>query len=196
MKNSINTKGIILVVAMIFVAAFSRMIPHLPNFTAVGAMALFGSAYFSRKYLAVIAPIAALWISDLVINNTIYSEFNEGFVWFQSFQLYTFLPIILISLIGIVLFKKVSLSKIFAGSIASSAIFFLIANFGAWVSPFALFPKTAAGLFETYVVGLPFLRNDLIGTLFFSAVMFGAYYFITKMYPSLSLKNNKTAVLA
>ena len=196
MKNSINTKGIILVVAMILVASFSRIIPHFPNFTAVGAMALFGSAYFSRKHLAIIAPLAALWLSDLVINNTIYAEYNEGFVWFQSYQLYTFLPILLITIFGIVLFKKVNLQRIFAGSITSSIVFFLISNFGTWASPFALFPKTMAGLIETYIFGLPFLRNDLIGTLFFSAVMFGSYHFITKMYPGLSLRKTNAALLA
>lgn len=196
MSNSTNYKGILLVLAMIFIAAFSRLIPHLPNFTAVGAMALFGSAYFSKKYLAILAPIAALWISDLAINNIVYAEFHESFVWFQSYQLYTFLPIVLITILGFVLFKKVSPAKVLTGSIASSLIFFAISNFGTWLSPFSLFTKDAAGLVNTYIAGLPFLRNDFVATVLFSTVLFSAYYIITQKFPTLSLNKKSTAVLS
>jgi len=33
--------------------------------------------------------------------------------------------------------------------------------------------KTAAGLLQTYIDGLPFLRTSLIGTILFSGVFFG-----------------------
>jgi hypothetical protein len=196
MKNTTNHKGILLVIAMIFIAAFSRLIPHLPNFTAVGAMALFGSAYFSKKYLAILAPIIALWISDLAINNIVYAEYNEGFVWFQSYQLYTFLPIILITILGFVLFKKVSPAKVLTGSIASSLIFFAVSNFGTWLSPFSLFTKDATGLLNTYVAGLPFLRNDFVATVLFSTVLFSSYYLLTKTFPKLSLNKKAYAILS
>ncbi len=196
MKNTKNIKGIILIIAMILMAAFSRLIPHLPNFTAVGAMALFGSAYFNKRYLALISPILAMWLSDLVINNVVYAAYNESFVWFQSFQIYTFLPLLLITVMGFFLFKKVSTSKVIAGSIVSAVIFFVVSNFGTWLSPYAVFPHNFAGLVETYVAGIPFLGNNLMGTLFFSTIMFGAYYFITKSYPTLVLENKETAVLS
>ena len=72
---------------MIFAVAMSRMLPHPPNFTPVGAMALFGAAYFSRKYLAFLIPLLAMWMSDLLLNNLVYAkmypEFYQGFhlVW-------------------------------------------------------------------------------------------------------------------
>lgn len=196
MKTNKNIKGIFLIVAMILIAAFSRLIPHLPNFTAIGAMTLFGSAYFNKKYLALFAPLVAMWLSDLVINNVVYAAYNESFVWFQSFQIYTFLSLLLITVMGFFLFKKVSTSKVIAGSIVSAVIFFVVSNFGAWLSPYAMFPHNIAGLIETYIAGIPFLGNNLMGTLFFSTIMFGSYYFITKSYPSLSLKNKKTAILS
>ncbi len=61
------------VILLILIASFSRIIPHMPNFTPIGAMALFGGAYFKNKYHAFIIPILSLWISDLVINNFILS---------------------------------------------------------------------------------------------------------------------------
>ncbi|SVB25226.1 uncharacterized protein METZ01_LOCUS178080, partial [marine metagenome] len=65
---------------LLILAAFSRLIPHPPNFTALGAMALFGGAYVSSRTLAIILPLGALWVSDLILNNLVYTEFYQGFV--------------------------------------------------------------------------------------------------------------------
>ena len=55
MKNlNLSYLGII---ALILLASFSRIIPHAPNFTPIGAIALFGGAYFNNKHLAFIIPI-------------------------------------------------------------------------------------------------------------------------------------------
>ncbi|MEN0058829.1 MAG: DUF6580 family putative transport protein, partial [Bdellovibrio sp.] len=54
-------------IMMVLVAAFSRLIPHPWNFTAVGAMALFGGAYFSTKWQSLVLPLAALILSDMVL---------------------------------------------------------------------------------------------------------------------------------
>src|SRR5437870_3489528 len=74
-RNEIrNTKEIgmlrprlIVLIAMILAAAFSRLIPHPPNIASVTAVALFGGAYFSDKRLAFLVPLAALFLSDLVL---------------------------------------------------------------------------------------------------------------------------------
>jgi hypothetical protein len=39
--------------AMILLAAFSRIIPHMPNFSPLGAIGLFGAAYFAKKMASV-----------------------------------------------------------------------------------------------------------------------------------------------
>ena len=71
--NKINLKytGII---ALILFASFSRIIPHMPNFTPIGAMALFGGAYLKNKSHAFLIPVLSLWISDLVINNFVFCK--------------------------------------------------------------------------------------------------------------------------
>lgn len=195
MKSLQNKKGILLILVMILIAAFSRLIPHPSNFTAVGAMTLFGSAYYGKKYLAFLAPLVAMWLSDLVINNVIYAEYYDSFIWFQSFQLYTFLSIALITILGFVLFKKVSVKNIAIGSLLAPTLFFIVTNFGSWMSPMVLFPKTFDGLIQTYAAGIPFYRNNIMGTIVFSTVMFGVYYLINQKFPKLSLKDNKTVVL-
>ena len=70
MSNKINLRTGVLIL-FVLIAAFSRLIPHPPNFTPIGGMALFGAAYFSKRYLGFLVPLAAMWLSDLVYNNLI-----------------------------------------------------------------------------------------------------------------------------
>ncbi|NNK90138.1 MAG: hypothetical protein HKO89_05970, partial [Saprospiraceae bacterium] len=79
-----------LVVSLIIIAAIYRLLPHPPNATPVGAMALMGGLYIGRKHLAFILPIVALFLSDLVINNTISRPFlteQTGFVIFSDYMI-------------------------------------------------------------------------------------------------------------
>ena len=46
-----------LVLGLILIVAFSRLIPHYPNFTPLCAIALFGAKYFNNKYLAYVLPL-------------------------------------------------------------------------------------------------------------------------------------------
>ncbi|MFN3920557.1 MAG: DUF6580 family putative transport protein, partial [Methylohalobius sp.] len=57
----------LVLVGMILVAAASRLIPHPPNFTPIGAMALFGGACFADRHAAFAVPLAGMWLSDLMI---------------------------------------------------------------------------------------------------------------------------------
>ena len=58
-KQKIEIRFGVLSLLVLF-AAFSRLIPHPPNFAPIGAMALFGAAYFSKKYIALILPVLAM----------------------------------------------------------------------------------------------------------------------------------------
>ena len=66
---------------MMLAAAFSRILPHPWNFTPLGAMALFGAAYYSNRILAFVMPLLALWLGDLVMYNTVYSSFHNHKLW-------------------------------------------------------------------------------------------------------------------
>ena len=97
--NKLNL-NLLSILALIFLAAFSRIIPHMPNFTPVGAIALFGGAYFTNKYHAFLVPIFSLWISDLIINNFLFS-FYSGFTFFYPGFEWQYSSFLLIKLIGI-----------------------------------------------------------------------------------------------
>lgn len=161
---------------MIVMAALSRLLPHPDNVTPVGAMALFGGAYFSRKYLAFLVPLLAMWLSDLVLNNIIYArlypDYYDGFVWMGNLWVYA--SFILIGLVGMSLLKKVTMRNVVGTSLIGSVIFFLITNFGAWmVDP--LYPKTTGGLLAAYGAGIPFFRNTLLGDLVYCGILFGGF---------------------
>ena len=58
---------IVFVISLIAFGALMRLLPHWPNFTPIAAMALFGGAQLGKKHLAFIIPLAALFLSDLVL---------------------------------------------------------------------------------------------------------------------------------
>ncbi len=146
-----------LAIALTALAALSRLLPHPDNFTPISAMALFGAAYFSQQIRMLSVPFLALFLSDLVLNNVIYRQYC------------------LVMLLGWTLLRqKVTPARLLFASLSASAIFFLVTNFSTWLDS-GMYPHTPAGLTACFVAGLPFLKNTILGDLFFSGVMFGAY---------------------
>lgn len=182
--------GILFLISIITAVIFFRTIPHAPNFTPVGGVTLLGAAYFGRKYLAVIVPILAMWLSDLLLNNTVYAAYSEGFQWFASYQIFTFAAIAFTAIFGIKWFNKVSNMKIFGGAVVASLLFFIVTNFGTWMAG-TLYAKTIAGLITCYVAAIPFLLNTLASNLVFGFALFYLYTFTTEKTPILRI--NSTA---
>ncbi|MEM9836894.1 MAG: DUF6580 family putative transport protein [Bacteroidota bacterium] len=162
----------------IFVAAASRLVPHPPNFTPLGAMALFGTVTLASRWLAILLPFIALYISDLVINNVLYAEYHESFTW--GFSTSTYLGFL--AVIGLGLFalrgKGFNASRIAGVTIVGTVVFYLITNFFSWyVDPFNMYADNAAGLLASYTAAIPFFLNSLMGDCFFTFVLFGGYAF-------------------
>jgi len=177
--SDIKNNNFYLVLGLILIAAFSRLIPHYPNFTPLCSIALFGAKYFSNRYLAYILPIFALWLSDTIINNFVLHEYFEGFTLFYSGFFWQYGSFILITLIGRLSLKNISVSKLLGVSISSSLIFFVISNFGVWISS-SFYPNTISGLISCYVTAIPFYYGTLVGSIFYSFFLFGSFEFISK----------------
>ena len=179
----------ILPIVIIAVAAISRLLPHPDNVTPVGAIALFGGAYFSRKYLLLIVPFAALFLSDLVLNNTIlrmYFPKNEGIVFFANYMIWGYVAFFVTILIGVFFLKKVKFSNVILATLGSSLLFFLITNLGSFITS-PLYPKSLTGLLSCYTAGIPFFRSTILGNLFYVGVMFGSYEWFKNYYRSRQL---------
>src|SRR5215470_13244534 len=54
-------------VTMTLAAATTRLLPHPPNVTPIAAMALFGGAHFASPLTALAVPLAAMFLSDLLL---------------------------------------------------------------------------------------------------------------------------------
>lgn len=153
----INFIGLFSVIAA---AVLLRLVPHVPNVAPIGAMALFGGAQLPKKH-ALTLPIGAMLVSDIFLG------FHNTMVWvYASF--------ILTVLIGMLLRSRVSAGNVILASLASSVLFYLITNFGVWLFG-SMYPKTLSGLMQSYIMGLPFFRNTLLGDLFYNGVFFGGY---------------------
>ena len=172
MKN----KKVLFTLLLIGLAASSRLLPHPPNFTAIGAMAIFGGAVFSSSKMKYLLTFGALIISDLVLNNTIYSSgsfsfYYSGMIWvYGSFGLLIFLGSRI---------SQVSTKSVIGSSVLGAFLFFLLTNFGYWYSGI-LYPKTFAGLITCYEAAIPFFGNTLVSTILFSSILFGSLFFAEK----------------
>ena len=173
---------------IILLAAFTRIMPHPPNFSPMAAIGLFGAAHFAKKWQAFFIPLIGIWISDLVINNYVYSISSSNFVWFYSGFYWQYISYILIIFAGLFIFNRgISLTKMFGGMISSSGIFFLVSNFGVWAGG-TMYPKNFGGLITCYAAGVPFIHNTIISDVLFTTVLFGTYYLLQIEYSSLKIK--------
>lgn len=173
--------------AIIIAAAFSRIIPHMPNFSPLGAIGIFGAAHFSKKWQALFIPLAATWLSDLFINNIIYAKYYPTFTLFAQGFYWQYAAYILIVIAGFFIMKKVNPKTVLFGALASSAIFFLVSNFGCW--PGSTYPQNFTGLMQCYTAGLPFIQGTILGDLFYCGVLFGGFALIQKQVPMLRTAN-------
>lgn len=172
---------------LILLAALSRLLPHPSNFAPVSGMALFGAAYYGKRYWAFVIPIASMWLSDLILNNVVYAEYFDHFVWFYSGSVFTYGAFILIVLLGMVVLKRVGLVNLMLSALGASVIFFIVSNFGVWFSG-TMYPKNMNGLLACYTAGLPFFKNTILGDLVYTGALFGAFEFGMKRFPVLRLQ--------
>lgn len=189
MKNSFALSTIILSAVLL------RLIPHMPNFAPVGAMALFGGTYLRRKY-AVGIIFSVLFVSDYLL--LYIHPFSSQLVTFShlypisslshSTTIYVYGSFLLTVTIGMWLKKHQSIENIVLASLISSLVFFLITNFGVWAS--GMYSRSFTGLCESYFMGLPFFRGTVFGDLFYTGLFFGGYEVVMQIkYKKLNSKN-------
>ncbi|HEY7007070.1 MAG TPA: DUF6580 family putative transport protein [Sphingomicrobium sp.] len=155
----------------IVAAAALRLVPHPPNFSPIDAMALFSGAYLGKRWVAFVAPLAALLLSDLVLG------FYHGMATVYA-------TVALIVVVGWWLSAHRMPLRIGAAALASSVIFFVITNFGMWLFS-GFYPLTAVGLEACYVAAIPFFQNTVAGDLFYSALLFGGFAIAEHFVPRL-----------
>src|ERR1700730_14606932 len=170
-ENRIHPRAAFLT-GIVLAAAALRIIPHPMNFAPIGALALFGGAYFSSKRTAVAVPLFSLVAGDI-------------FTGFHPLIPYVYASFLVSVAIGFWLRRKKSALRIGGATVAGAIQFFLITNFALWASSIGSYPKNAGGLAACYIAGLPLFWNTLAGDAFYVTLLFGGMALAEKRVPSL-----------
>ena len=173
MIAKILTPRFILISVAVLLAALSRLVPHLPNFTPIAAIALMGGAFYSDKRMAFVIPFLAMILSDLFLgfHNTIWS---------------VYLSFVFIVLIGYTLRNNLKVHSVIIASLSSSVLFFILTNFAVWFGS-TFYTQDISGLIFCYESAIPYFANTVMGDVFYTTVLFGAYYLAHLQFPKLQL---------
>lgn len=173
-----HNNTIIAAILLMMICALARLIPHMPNFTPVESLTIFGAAYLSKKHWAFIISVIVLYLSDFIINNTIARSFfpdEQGIVWFSSYMWYNFLAMALIVMVSSRIVSKVNIKNVGVSILLASVIFFIITNFGAWANEKSIYSSDFNGLMASFMAGIPFFRNSLLSNIIFTTAIFGTF---------------------
>ena len=151
-----------LMAGLAFAAAATRLLPHPPNFTAVGAIALFSGAYFARRIWGFVVPLGAMLVSDAVL----------GFSSDLPVVYATFVAIVGLGLL--LRERKTQVAPVAAAAVGASTLFYLTTNFAVWAMS-GMYPTTPVGLLACYFAAIPFFGPTLAGDLFYTAVLFAGF---------------------
>jgi hypothetical protein len=173
---------------MVFAVALARLLPHPPNFTPVGAVALFGGAQFRSKWAAFLLPLAALFVSDSALQILAPLCWLGGWLaqgtGFYRGMWVVYGAVALVTAVGLLLRRRRSAVAVAGGVLAGSTLFFLVTNF-AWWAGYDLYPHTAEGLLLSYTAALPFFHWTLLGDACYATVLFGGLALAERRYPAL-----------
>lgn len=166
-------------VFLIISGVILRLIPHLPNFTPIGAMGLFCGAKLNKKAFLII--LATMAISDYLL--LYINPFSEKFIDFttlypptafiHSTTIFVYGSLLLNILIGKIFMTYTPINRLIGMPFLASVQFFLITNFGVWVT--GMYNSGVEGLLQSYIMALPFFKYTILGDFFYTAIFFGTY---------------------
>jgi hypothetical protein len=163
LKN--NKKTVFGIIFILFIS-LTRLLPHPPNVTPLTGIALFSGSTIGGM-MAFGPPLLIMLISD-------------AFLGFHATIPFVYGSFIIITLFGFILQYRNKLHHYIIASLCSSTLFFLITNFGVWLTS-PMYQKTINGLILCYTMGIPFFRNTILGDMFYTIGIFYGYTFIVKL---------------
>ena len=155
-KHTKNFQSYSLPICLILILSLSRLIPHPSNFTPMLAVGVFSGFYFRNFLLGVLIVIFSMFLGDLYLG-------------FHGTMFFTYISLAVAVVFGL-LIKRLKFTEILFSGLASSVCFFIITNFGAWLT-LAMYEKNFSGLLQSYVMAIPFFHNTLISTFLYLIVL-------------------------
>ena len=130
-----NINSFILPIVIILTLSLTRLIPHPWNFSPMIAGGVFSGFYFRQFYLSVFVVIFSMFIGDL-------------FLGFHNLMFFTYIALAVAVLIGFYV-KHFKFNEIVYSGLAGSVSFFIITNFGAWLTHGEMYAKNLSGLVQS-----------------------------------------------
>ncbi|HUQ96066.1 MAG TPA: DUF6580 family putative transport protein [Chitinophagaceae bacterium] len=171
-----NKSLLFIFLLLIVIASVYRVWDGRPwGFVPQIAMALFGGAVIRDKKWAFILPLLSMLLSD-ALYEVLYQNGLSEIQGFYSGQVTNYVLFAGMTFIGFWM-HNLNKARIALGSVVAPSLYFLLSNFQVWIGGGGLQrPKTFDGLMQCYADGAPFYKGYLLGTLFFSIVLFGIYF--------------------
>lgn len=179
-RNSVLILMIVLAAAMRFVHLDNQNI--WANFTPVGAVSLFGGAYFTDKKKAYLVPLLTLFLSDLLIN---YLYFHK-FIWFYSSAVWVYISFALMVFIGTKI-SKINFVNVIVASVAAVVVHWLLTDIDPWLHG-NLYDKRSIGYVESLVAAIPFERSLMLGNFIYAFILFGGFELMKAKFPGLKIQ--------
>lgn len=119
----------ILPAGLVAVTNFIRIFPSPPNFTGVNSSIVYGNAAYRNSKPMILYPILMVLLVDII------KSFLLGIPFYGTFMLYTYPCYFITSLLARGAIEKMNeIEKISVMVLSSSILFFLVTNFGVFVS--------------------------------------------------------------
>jgi len=155
------------------VAGLLRLIPHPANFSSVGGLSIYGGARL-KGASAFLLPLAIMAITDILL------YFIKGYSPLRGETPFVYGALLINVLLGKKFLSNTE-SPLAIGSVtfAGSVQFFLVTNFGLWLTG-GLYTMDMAGLTTCFIAAIPFFGATLAGDLVFSGLLFTAHHFLAR----------------
>ena len=150
-----------MIITFLFISgilALGRLIPHPPNFTPILATAIYTPYMVNNKWLAMLIPLSAMFIADIIIGFHPYMLWVYGAIGISTLLSYWSMR-----------FNK-KYMQLTVMTLVSSILFFIITNFAVWVI-WDYYPKTIDGLLLCYSMAIPFFQNTIYGTIIYTSLI-------------------------
>jgi len=158
---------------------FDTQISPLANFSPVGAMALFGGAYFHKQWKAFSFPLLMLFLSDFVLQQTVLKTYGNGILYEGWYWVYG--AFALMTLAGRWLLKKITIKKFIVSVLVSVFIHWTVTDIGVWYGS-EVFSQNLEGYIDCLVVAIPFEWRFLTGTAAYGIILFGLFEWMKQRY--------------
>ncbi len=154
-------KNFFFILFYLFFLIVSRLVPHEPNFTPTLSLSILAFFFFKNYFSRVFLLIFTMSISDFIIG-------------FHDFIFYVYFSIAVISIIS-------NKKNFIYMNVLGPIIFFIITNYGVWISS-EYYSKDLKGIIECYYFAIPFFKNTILSTIFYTTILFFLKNFLFQAY--------------